>query len=273
MKMYLVGFYSPKEKSGVTQKSLAVFQWLRNHTSLKVAFVSNETLLEEPLSDAVHHEFGLLTMANRKKQMTRLKREFDLVIYDASSKLTDEVLQLLPLFDRLFILGEDNIKYAQTLRDLLQFDKMFDTSVRRFVHQLQDEKTYVVQDRDPNFVGFTHLKRDAGELGEIIYNHWVSHALEHKLVDKHAKMVAKIKKSPPEELETNLYNLGFSFDKALLFGRYVRLRVAMGQPWNEAVDDVYMIMIHQEYDFTLKKFQNELIFVQMSFGRRQDPST
>lgn len=44
MESTLVGFYSPKAKSGVTELSLAIYQWLKMNTNLSVAFISYGTL-------------------------------------------------------------------------------------------------------------------------------------------------------------------------------------------------------------------------------------
>ena len=55
--MYMVGFYSPKEKSGVTELSLSVYQWLNKNTTLSVAFIAYGTLEKEESSSELIHGF------------------------------------------------------------------------------------------------------------------------------------------------------------------------------------------------------------------------
>ncbi len=63
----MVGFYSPKAKSGVTELSLSIYHWLRMNTSLSTAFISYGTLEKEGLTNEVIHEFSKLTLTKQKQ--------------------------------------------------------------------------------------------------------------------------------------------------------------------------------------------------------------
>jgi hypothetical protein len=92
--MYLVGLYSPKEKSGVTELSLAIYQWLKMKTNLSVAFISYGSLEKESPSSELFHEFSKLSDSEQKRKVKQMKKEHDIIIYDASSQLSEGVLKL-----------------------------------------------------------------------------------------------------------------------------------------------------------------------------------
>ena len=58
-----------------------------------------------------------------------------------------------------------------------------------------------------------------------------------------------------------LYDLGIDFEKALLFHKFVLLREAMGQNYNEALENLFPLLIKSSFNDLLEKFHNELSFV------------
>src|SRR5690349_16729268 len=127
--MYLVGFYAPKAKSGVTELSLSIYQWLKNNTNLSVAFISYQLLEKENVSNELVHGFGTLSVREQKRKVKQMKKEHDIIIYDASSQLSEGVLRLLPIVDRLFVVGEEHKDFAIKLMEIIQFNKIFDKKV------------------------------------------------------------------------------------------------------------------------------------------------
>src|SRR3954451_15809456 len=86
--MYLVGFYSPKAKSGVTELSLSIYNWLKVNTNLAAAFISYGTLEKEETTNELIHEFSKLSLPEQKRKVKIMKNQYDIIIYDASSQLS-----------------------------------------------------------------------------------------------------------------------------------------------------------------------------------------
>ncbi|NSL52684.1 hypothetical protein [Calidifontibacillus erzurumensis] len=260
--MYMVGFYSPKAKSGVTEMSLSIYQWLKKNTFLKVAFISYGVLEKEEISNDFIHGFSNLSLIEQKRKVKQLKKEFDIIIYDASSQLSEGVLKLLPIVDRLFIVGDENRDFAVKLHEIIQFDKLFDNSVKNFIAHLQGNKTFILRENmDQRVIGFTNSKKETDDIGQMIYTDYVTFYIERKLIEKNKKVFNKIKKIPRDELYIGLYELGIDFEKALLFHQYITLRVALGQPYDEALTNMFPFLINYSFEELLEKFQNELFFI------------
>ena len=155
--MYMVGFYSPKAKSGVTELSLSIYYWLKLNTDLSTAFISYGTLEKEGLTNEVIHEFSKLTLTEQKRIVTNMKKKYDIIIYDASSQLSEGVLKLLPIVDRLFVVGEENTDFAVKLHQIIQFDKIFDKSVKNFIQQLKGNKTFIIRENKEGRVNWFQL--------------------------------------------------------------------------------------------------------------------
>ncbi|WP_458412855.1 hypothetical protein ACNQFZ_18900 [Schinkia sp. CFF1] len=260
--MYLVGFYSPKAKSGVTELSLSIYNWLKMNTALTVAFISYGTLEKEEISDHLIHEFSRFSSLEQTRKVKQLKKEYDIIIYDASSQLSEGVLKLLPIVDRLFVVGEEHREFAVKLHEIIQFNKIFDKSVKSFITHLQGNKTFIIRENNSQqVIGFNNSKKDTDQLGQMIYTDYVIHYLEGKYIEKNEKIFTKIKKIPKAELYKGLHELGIDFEKALLFHQYAALREGLGQNYAEALENLYPFLINYSFSQLLEKFQNELYFI------------
>lgn len=266
--MYLVGFYSPKEKAGVTETALLVAGWLKENTSLSVAFVSNGKLEKEPINEQTIHRFADLPYEDQKQKMKELKSSFDIVIYDASSGLSAEILNLLPIADRLFILGEDDSRFALTLQEVIGFFKAFDGKSRDLINEIHENRTYVLQNGD-HMIGFTKPKQDIEDVGKIIYRDYSLYFLHQNFAEKYRDLVSKMKQIPREKLGTGAYEFGIDFEKSMLFQKYVLLREVSGQPYEEALESVIPLIIANDYETILERFQNEIYVAQIGFGQRR----
>lgn len=257
--MYLVGFYSPKAKSGVTELSISIYHWLKLNTTLSVAFISYGTLVKEEPSNELIHEFSKMPLTEQKRKIKKMKREFDIIIYDASSQLSDGVLKLLSIVDRLFVVGEEHTDFAVKLHRIIKFDKIFDKSVKSFISHLQGNKTFILREnQNDRIIGFNYSKKDTNEIGQMVYTDYVTHYLEEMLIEKIEKIYKKIKKMQKEDLFQGLYELGIDFDKALLFYKYVLLREALGQDYHEALENLLPLLINSSFKDILEKLQNEI---------------
>ncbi|MFK2826167.1 hypothetical protein QYG89_10870 [Bacillus sp. B190/17] len=260
--MYLVGFYSPKAKSGVTELSLSIYKWLKRNTYLSAAFISYGTLEKEEPSNELVHEFSKLSWAEQKRKVKKMKKEYDIIIYDASSQLSEGVLKLLPIVDRLFVVGEEHKDFAVKLYQTIQFNKIFDKSVKSFISQLQGNKTAIIREnKEGRVIGFNYSEKEANDIGQMVYTDYVTYYLEMKFIEKNKKIYNKIRKIPKEELHKGLYELGIDFEKALLFHKFIVLREVLGQDYNEALESLFPLLIHSSFDELLQKFQKELYII------------
>lgn len=257
--MYLVGFYSPKSNSGVTELSVSVYHWLKANTNLSVAFISYGSLLKENTSHELIHEFSKLSVTEQKRQVKQMKKAHDITIYDASSQLSEGVLKLLPIVDRLFVVGEEHNEFAYKLQQIIQFDKIFDRNVKSFITHLRGNKTFILhENKEHHVIGFNYSKQETDDVGQIIYTDYVTHYLNEKLIDKNEVVFRKIKKIPKEALFQGLYELGIDFEKAMLYERYVKLRELMGQDYEDALEDLFPLFMHTPFTQILDKLQAEL---------------
>ncbi|OIJ12806.1 hypothetical protein BKP35_09515 [Anaerobacillus arseniciselenatis] len=259
--MYLVGFYSPKAKSGVTELSLSVYDWLKANTTLSAAFISYGELKKEETSNELVHEFAKLTLAEQKRKVKRMKKEYDIIIYDASSQLSEGVLKLLPIVDRLFVVGEEHKEFAVKLHQIIKLNKIFDKRVKNFITHLQGSKTFIIQENEGHVIGFSHSKKETNDIGQMIYTDYVTYYINQKLIEENEKIFKKIKRIPKEELFKGLYELGIDFEKALLFQKYVILREALGQNYNEALEVLFPFLINNSFEELLEKFKIEISFI------------
>ncbi|MGJ7921122.1 hypothetical protein [Neobacillus sp. LXY-4] len=260
--MYMVGFYSPKAKSGVTELSLSIFNWLKQNTNLTAAFISYGTLEKEEISKELIHEFSKLSITEQKRKIKRMKMDYNIIIYDASSQLSEGVLKLLPIVDRLYVVGEEHKEFAVKLHQIIQFNKIFDKSVKNFIKHLKGNKTFIIREnKEDRIIGFNHSKKGTNDIGQMVYTDYITHYLEEKFIEKNEKIYKKIKKIPLEELDIGLYNLGIDFEKALLFQKYIIVRGALGQTYVEALENLFPLLINSSYDELLEKFQSEISFI------------
>lgn len=264
--MYLVGFYSPKAKSGVTELSLSIYHWLKVNTNLSVAFISYGPLEREENSKELIHEFSKLSITAQKNKVKKMKKEFDIIIYDASSQLSEGVLKLLPIVDRLFVVGENHTDFAVKLHQIIQFNKIFDKNVKNFITHLQGNKTFIIrEDKENRIIGFNHSKKETDDIGQMVYTDYITHYLEERLIEKNEKVYNKIKKIPRDELFKGLYKLGIEYEKALLFQKFIFLREAVGQEYHEALEDLFPLLVHSTLSELFEKFQNELYVAKLKF--------
>lgn len=260
--MYLVGFYSPKAKSGVTELSLSVYHWLKTNTTLSSAFISYGSLLKEENSDELIHEFSKLSLTEQKHKVKKMKKEYDIIIYDASSQLSEGVLKLLPIVDRLFIIGEEHKDFAVKLLQIIRFNKIFDKRVKNFITHLQGHKTFIIQEnKEGHVIGFNYSNKETNDIGQMIYTDYVTYYVNEQLIKENEKIVKKIKKIPKDELFNGLYALGIDFEKAMLFQRYVLIREALGQEYNEAIETLFPLLINSSFEEILEKFKDELFLI------------
>jgi hypothetical protein len=257
--MYFVGFYSPKAKSGVTELSLSIYYWLKQNTCLSVAFISYGALEKEKISSEINHEFSKMSVTEQKRKIKKMKKDYDIIIYDASSQLSEGVLKLLPIVDRLFIVGEEHKDFAVKLHQIIQFNKIFDKSVKNFITHIQGSKTYIIREnKGDHVIGFNYSQKETNNIGQMVYTDYVSHYLEETLIEKIDKVFKKIKKIPREDLFEGLYQMGIDFEKALLFHKYVILREALGQNYYEALENLFPLLITTTFEDILELFQNEI---------------
>jgi len=260
--VYLVGFYSPKAKSGVTELSLSIYSWLKMNTNLSIAFVSYGTLEKEKITNELIHEFSKLSISDKKRKIKEMKKEFDIIIYDASSKLSEGVIKLLPIVDRLFVVGEEHADFAVKLHQMIEFNKIFDKSVKNFIKHLKGNKTFIIRENKENHViGFNYTKNETNDIGQMIYTDYVTHYINKKIIEENERVLKKMKKIPREELYIGLNKLGIDYEKALLFHNFVMLREALGQEFNEALESLFPFLINTSFEELLGKFQNELFLV------------
>lgn len=257
--MYLVGFYSPKAKSGVTELSLLIFNWLKRNTDLSVAFISYGTLEKEKISDELIHEFSKLSITEQKRKVKKMKTQYDIIIYDAASQLSDGVLKLLSIVDRLFVVGEEHADFAEKLHQIIQFNKNFDKGVKSFITHLQGHTTFIIREnKGNNVMGFNPSKKETNDIGQMVYTDYVTYYLEQKFIKTNEKLLKKIKKIPKENLLQGIYELGIDFEKAMIFDKYVLLREAIGQNYDESLEDLFPLLINSSFKELVDHFQTEL---------------
>jgi hypothetical protein len=265
--MYLVGFYSPKAKSGVTELSLVIYHWLKMNTNLSVAFVSYGTLAKEKISDELIHGFSNFSITEQKRKMKKMKKQYDIIIYDASSQLSDGVLKLLPFVDRLFVVGEEYADFAEKLHQIIEFNKIFDKSVKSFITHLQGNKTFIIREsKGEHVIGFNPLKKDTNDIGQMVYTDYVTYYLEQTFIKINEKLFYKIKRIPKEDLFRGLSELGIDFEVALIFNKYVLLREAIGQNYDEALENLFPLLINSSFNDLVNRFQKEVDLI-MSFKK------
>jgi MinD-like ATPase involved in chromosome partitioning or flagellar assembly len=269
--MYVVGFYSPREKSGVTKMSLAVYQYLKENASIPVTFVSNGRHDESP-KDYEVHEFAELSLEEQKEKIKELKENFKIVIYDASSGLNEETLKLLPIADRLFIVGEDDTEFASTLFSVINFNKSFDPKSRDLTRDIHNTSAFVLEN-EKDKIGFFKSNREISEISKIILNDYSVFFLHRQYTLKYEQIITQLIQTTPEEFVPVLREAGLSFEKSLFFEKYVQLRELCGQDYKEAIEALFPIFIHNDYERILQFFQNELYIAQVKFHSHTEQST
>lgn len=258
----MVGFYSPQEKSGVTELSLSVYHWLKENTSISPAFIAYGTLEKEEISSALIHGFSQWSEAEQKKQVAKMKKQYDIIIYDASSQLSEGVLKLLPIVDKLFVVGEEHGEFAYKLHQIIEFDKIFDKQVKSFIAHLHGNKTFILREnKGGRVIGFQNKKEEIQQIGEMIYTDYIVNFLEKTMVDKYLQVLEQIKQIPKEELYRGLYDLGIDFDKAILFHRYIQHREALGQSYEEAIEKLFPLLIQKSFSDMLHLLEGEVYFI------------
>jgi hypothetical protein len=239
-----------------------VYRWLKTNTTLAIAFIAYGTLEKEEISSELLHGFSKWTVTEQKRLVKKMKNEYDIIIYDASSQLSEGVLKLLPIVDRLFVVGEENIEFSNKLQQIIQFDKIFDYRVKNFIAHLQGNKTFVLKEsKGDRVIGFHYIKEETNHIGQKIYTDYNTYYLEITFIDRYMKVFEQIKQIPKEELYRGLYELGIEFEKAILFHKYVKHREALGQTYEEAIEKLFPLLINNTFAELLQKLENEVYFI------------
>ena len=84
---------------------------------------------------------------------------------------------------------------------------------------------------------------------------------KRNLLKKMKKYIKRLNRSQKKHLFRGLYELGVDFEKALLFHEYVILREALGQNYQEALENLFPLLINSTFEVILEKFQNEIKFI------------
>lgn len=263
--MYLAGFYSPKKRSGVTETSLGIFRWFRDKTDISVAYVSTGTLQIETPNEEMIHQFTDMTLTEQKKELIRLRKEYDIVIFDGSSRLSEEVLKILPICDRLFILGEENMQFAEALHALIYFNETFDTKSKKLIHSTNNEKTLVVKESQKTKVGFMKNSKELHEIAQLIYSDYSAYYLKLSHSRKMESLIKRFQQVPPHQICDVSYQEGLSFQKSILLQQYTFLRLAMHQPYPSIIQELFPRVFHQTYEKSLSDFRNEVTLTQIQF--------
>lgn len=263
--MYLVGFYSPKKRSGVTETSLGIFRWFRDKTDISVAYVSNGTLQSETPNEEMIHQFTDMTLNEQKKELNRLRKEYDIVIFDGSSSLSEEALKILPICDRLFVLGEENMQFAEALHALIYFNETFDTKSKKLIHLTNNEKTFVLKDSEKTKVGFMKNPKELHEISQLIYSDYSTYYLKLNHSRKMEQLIKRFQQVPPHQICDFSYQEGLSFQKSILFQQYTFLRLAMHQSYPAIIQELLPRIFHQTYEKSLTDFRNEVTLTQIQF--------
>jgi len=266
--MYVVGFFSPKEKAGVTETALSIYHELKKHTSLSLAFISNEKLEKEPIQPGMIHPFKTLTPAQQRKQIDQLKGKADIVIFDASSKMTEDVLKLLPIMSRLFVLGEEHVKFTEMLYKVLEFNRLFDKKSKKLVSHVHNRGAFIVNNSSQK-IGFSNAIEDTRKVCHMIYNDYLNYSLEQTFYQKYNSLVKKLCSFSLETLGHESYKLGIDFQKSLLLSKYIQLRLALGQEKESAIEDILPFVLDHEYEEVLQVFQQEMSLAQISFQKKE----
>lgn len=266
--MYVVGFYSPRPKSGVTEMALSVTRYLREEKKLSVAFVSNGVLQNEPLTDETIDRFAILPTRKQKQIMKKLKRVHDLVIYDVSTAdFTDQVLELLPLADRIFVLKDDDMRFQELLYSILTFNKQFNTKTKDMVNHIHNDGYYLLPKEER--IGFTSPSdRNVKMTGEIIYRHYQIYKLHVYYVTRYNEIKKKLLNLRPDGSIFQLaHENGMDFRKALLLEVFVALRQINKQPYPHIIEDLFPLFIHEDFPSLLQQFEQERALTGLRMNR------
>lgn len=256
--MYVVGFYSPRQKSGVTNMALSVTRYLREEKNLSVAFVSNGVLQNEPLTDETIDRFAALSTQKQKQIMKRLKQQHDLVIYDVSTpEFSNQILELLPLADRVFVLKDDDLPFQELLHSILTFNKQFNPKTKDMVNQIHNDGYYMLP-KDER-IGFTsHSDSNVKMTGEMIFRHYHMYKLHGYYVTRYNQIKKKLLDPSQEDSIFQLaYKNGMDFKRALLLELFVVLRKANGQPYPDIIEELFPVFLQQDFTYLLKLFEQE----------------
>lgn len=259
--MFVVGFYSPKPKSGVTELSLSVFHWLNNNSDLSVSYISNDKLEIDKHKNIVDN-FSSLSLPKQIQKINSLKKKFDVIVYDASNGINHITFKVLPVVDRLFVLGEENIRFTEILYEVLHFNKTFDKESKRLISFV--EGAYILEN-EKSKLGFTDKSADAEKICEMIQNDFLIISLQNTQNIQFERVIKKIVTRKDEYLTELLYDLGFDFNKSLLFEKFIQLRQACGQDFVNAARNLFPLFMQWSYQELLKEFQDELYVAQINF--------
>ncbi|MEH7309287.1 hypothetical protein, partial [Neobacillus drentensis] len=145
---------------------------------------------------------------------------------------------------------------------IIQFDKIFDKSVKNFITNIRGSKTYIIREnKEDRVIGFNYSKSETNNIGQMVYTDYVTRYIEEKFIEKNIKIFKKILRIPKQDLYKDLHQLGIDFEKALLFHEYVFLREALGQDYQEALENLFPHLINSTYKEIFEKFQNEVNFI------------
>lgn len=268
--MYVVGFYSPRPKSGVTEMALSVTRYLREEKELSVAFVSNGSLQIEPKTEHTIDRFASFPTRKQKQIIKKLKSQHDLVIYDVSTPdFSEKILELLPLADRIFVLKDDDMRFQELLYSILNFNKQFNPKTKNMVNHIHNDGHYLLPKEEQ--IGFTTPSdRNVKTTGEIIFKHYQIYKLHVYYVTRFNQLKKKLLNPPVGSSIAQLaYESGLDFEKAMLFELLVVIRQINGQEYADIVEDLFPLFIHHDFASLFRQFEQERILTGIRANLKQ----
>lgn len=266
--MFLVGFYSPKENNDVTNTSLSIYYKMKETTNFSIAFISFK-IIEHKKNDSIFDHFSSLSFQEQIDKIEKLKKKFDMIIFDTSNSLSMNILQYISIVDRLFIVGDGNVNFAQQLQRFTYWNHFFDQNNKNLPFTPLEDNLYVLREQKGQKVGFLQKENDVKKICDMIHEDFTLSFLNEELRKKHLEILDEIKNMGEDDLIFGVYHLGLPFPKSILFDKFISLRIALGQERNEAIDDLFLFIFEDTYENCYSRFQTELQVSQIVFHPKQ----
>lgn len=251
--MFLLGFFSPKHNDKEKEElSVHIFNWLKTNTSFTIHVVSHTD------------EFFTLPSKKQSFSLKKLEKQTDILILDFPHEVTEQTCFLFNAVDKLYVLGEEHLKLTESIYTMLDFYSPFQKKKHEDITLLPD-KAFVLQ-KERIQAGFNPSQKELTYLAESILNEYSIHKINKIHENNFEQLIKKIQKLDKSKLYLELHTLGFDFNKSLLLQKYLYVREAYGQSFENALEELLPSFIQDEYVEVLKQFQDELYLMQVSFG-------